>query len=173
VSGYRAFVFKTTAFAALLILLVSLGGASSSAGDAKARPTASPPRMQFDLRALGEETKGRARSVGWVQLQQNLRAKERAVVKARLNDICPADGFGAYLEVRAYYPSESDSAYSYKTAQDARGCRADAKRVVLRTGWVSSPYRVTVRLREFDQEAGDIAFGDADVVEYTPQELSG
>ncbi len=127
--------------------------------------------VKFDLRAAGTETKGRARSAGGVQLQQNHRGKERAVVKARLNDICPPDGYGAYLQLRVYYPSDADSAYSSASAEDTRGCSADSQDVLLRTGWVADPYRVSIRLYEYDADSGDIANRDAETVFYEPTQL--
>ena len=106
-----------------------------------------------------------------MQLQQNHRGLRRAVVKARLNDICPADSYGAYLQVRAYYPSSSSVAYSSGDAKDVRGCPAGAKDVVVRTGWVADPYKITVRLYEYDADTGDIANADAASVEFTPNQF--
>jgi hypothetical protein len=126
---------------------------------------------RFDLRAAGSETQGRARSVGTVDLQMSRnKQKDRAVVRARLNDICPQDGFGAYLEVRIYYATNG-TGYSSSRGSDTRGCRAKAKRVVLKTGFVKGAYRVTVRLFEYDAEAGNIAFLDEGQTEWTTQEL--
>jgi hypothetical protein len=131
------------------------------------------PRLKFELKAKGEETKGRARAVGTVQLQMNNRGKQRAVVKARLNDFCPPDGYGAYLQVRAYYRTDASVAYSSDEASDTRGCEAAGKDVVLRTGWTRNSYKITIRLHEYNAGTGDIATLDRDSVEYAPEDLSG
>jgi hypothetical protein len=133
--------------------------------------SAKPPQVGFDLRAKGEETRGKARATGKVRLQSNSRGLRRAVVKGRVNDVCPKDGFRAHLEVRAYHPTDASVAYSSDSAEDPRGCRAAAKEVVLKTGWVDSPYKITIQLYEVDAEAGNIAFRDEVRVEYTPDQL--
>lgn len=154
------------------LLAATLVAGSALAG-LTAASSAGAPRAAFDLRAKGVETQGRARAVGTVQLQTNTAGRQRAVVKAFLNDVCPKDGFGAYLEVRAYYPSSATLAYSTRRAKDIRGCRAPAKRVTVKTGWVDHPYEIEIHLYEYDDETGDIAFNDDALVEYTPAQLGG
>jgi hypothetical protein len=154
---------------ALRLLTVLVAGATLAGWAATS--SAKVPKVGFDLRAKGEETRGKARAVGKIQLQSNKKGLRRAVVKGRLNDVCPKDGFRAYLQVRAYYPTDASVAYSSDFAEDPRGCKAPAKDVVLKTGWVDSPYKITIQLYEFDAEAGNIAFRDEARVEYTPDDL--
>jgi hypothetical protein len=96
---------------------------------------------------------------------------EKAVVTARLNDICPGDGHGAYLNLRAYYPSDATLSYASVTKYDQRGCKADAKTVTLKTNWVEDPYEIEIQLYEYDQESGNIAFTDEDRVEFSPSQF--
>jgi hypothetical protein len=154
-------------------LLVATLVAGSALAGLTAASSAGAPRVRFDLKAQGIETTGRARAVGTVQLQTNNAGRQRAVVKAYLNDVCPKDGFGAYLEVRAYYPSSATLSYSSRRAKDIRGCRARAKKVTVKTGWVDRPYEIEIHLYEYDDETGDIAFNDDALVEYTPSQLGG
>jgi hypothetical protein len=134
----------------------------------------------FDLKSEGVETRGRAHSVGTIQLQERVFKKkkmglmQRAVIRGWLNDICPEDGFGAYLELRAYYHDpDATLAYSSKRKYDTRGCHADRKNVVIRTGWVKDPYKIEIQLYEYDAETGDIAFEDEQEIEYSPGQLGG
>jgi hypothetical protein len=133
------------------------------------------PKIGFDLRAKGVETKGLARSVGYLKLDYKpSHRKVRVVVKGTLNDVCPKDGHGAYLEIRAYYNNpDATLAYSSDRAADTRNCKPGPIKVALRTGYVRDPYEIELQLYEYDNETGDIAFNDEARVEYTLDQLGG
>lgn len=124
-------------------------------------------RERYRLKSAGDETPGRAISKGKVVLKKlylkKNRIRYRVIIKGRLNDICPADGYGAYLNLRAY---NGPGTYSSGLASDQRGCETDAKRVRVKTGKFDYyPTRVTVSLYEYDDETGDIAFEDRQIKE--------
>jgi hypothetical protein len=169
-------MLKRSLVTALLASALFAGAVATSTADAPPRDTYQRAvKLGFDLRATNVETKGRARAVGTVQLRRKYTKKrgllEKAVVTARLNDICPGDGHGAYLNLRAYYPSDATLSYSSDTKSDQRGCKADAKRVTVKTGWVEDPYEIEIQLYEFDWESGNIAFTDEDRVQYSPSQF--
>jgi len=146
--------------------------AALAAGSAFAAVTttssAEPPLVRFDLQTKTVATQGRARAVGTVQLQSNQYGQWRGVLKGRLNDICPPDRYGAYLEIDVYH---SRTGLNRRSAEDVRGCEADAKDVELKTPWDNGPFKVVIRLYEYDAQTGDFAPADAVRVEYSPAQL--
>ncbi len=70
----------------------------------------------FDFRTPVFVNDGRAHTWGLA----SFKSARRVVLTGRLNDECPGDGFGAYLEVVAYL--EGDGSLRY-TAKDTGGCK--------------------------------------------------
>jgi len=124
-------------------------------------PAAAKPH-QINWKTKTQETKGHAVVHGtwrWQRKYTKHAVKVRAIFQGRLDDKCPGDGFGAYLDMRIYYGD--GSSYSSDEAYDVRECTAKkALSVVLRTGWVRDGYKVGLHLYEYDREAGDIAWDD-------------
>jgi hypothetical protein len=122
-------------------------------------------KHNIDWKTKAQESKGRAIAKGVVRIEHKYTKhgiKRRVVFEGRLDDRCPADGYGAYLNLRFYYDDGSDgTAYADATASDERDCDAKkARRIVLRTGWVRDGYAVSLQLYKYDRETGDITFGD-------------
>lgn len=138
------------------------------------------PKIGFQLKAKGgksAETVGAAKARGRIRIEYKpSRRKYRLVLHGKVDDVCPKDGFGAVLEMRAYV-SDPDATLSYysKQVSDARKCPPDPRRVAMATSWIrisENPiYKVELHLYEYDADRGDIAFDDDAFVEYSPSQL--
>ena len=164
-------MIKRAAIVSILAICMTLAaGAVSSA----------TPKLGFQLRAKGgpnAETVGAAMGRGKVQVEYKPAGRKyRVVMHGKVDDICPKDGFGTVLELRAYV-SDPDAtlAYHSQRVEDARKCPPKPKAFSVATSWIrisETPiYKVEIQLYEYDAQAGDIAFEDEARVEYSPSQL--
>ena len=64
-------------------------------------------RNNFDLRTGTSVTKGHAH--GWGHI--TFHSARRVTGEVSLNDVCPADGLGAYIDIYVYYRNGTQSVY--------------------------------------------------------------
>ena len=95
-----------------LVPLIAAGVLAAAAPAADAEVNRS-----FDFRTPVFVNEGRAHTWGLA----SFKSARRVVLTGRLNDECPGDGFGAYLDVTAYQEGSGlDLRY---TAKDVGGCK--------------------------------------------------
>lgn len=83
--------------------------------------TASVARS-FDIStALGGPHAGQARAIGTVTFQ----SAKTVVIAGRIRDVCPADGAGAYLQVRIVLEKSINNVIFRSVGADANGCGPD------------------------------------------------
>jgi hypothetical protein len=141
------FAKKTTVCAVAAGALVSAGIAAgpASAGAAK----------HFDLTTGTTQTKGKARGVGTVEFV----GPQRVAIRGRINDICPADGYGAYIEFKLNFVG---GGYARRVVSDQRKCEASPKTFSFTTPRFGHRVKsVGVTVIELDQQPGGVVPGDA------------
>jgi hypothetical protein len=133
---------KTTACAIAAGAL--LAAAPATAGAAKS----------FDLTTGTAATPGKARGVGTVAFV----GPQRVRITGRINDICPADGYGAYIEFKLNFRG---GGYATRVISDQRKCEAKPKTFAFTTPKFGHRVKsVGVTVIELDHDHGD-AVGDA------------
>jgi len=109
----------------------------------------------FDLTAGTTATPGNARGVGTV----NFLGPQRVAVKGTINDICPKDGYGAYVEFKFNFKG---GGYATRVVSDQRKCKAKPKAFAFTTPkFGHRVVSVGVTVIEIDQAAGGDRIGDA------------
>jgi hypothetical protein len=135
---------RLTALAACALALAA-SGTVAEAAQAKA----------FDLWTSTSLTPGRAHGYGQVTFITNRRVR----VSGHINDICPADGYGAYVELKVNFVG---GGYATTVRSDTATCGGGAKGYRFTTP--RFPRRVKsvgVTVIELDNDNGQITPGDA------------
>jgi opacity protein-like surface antigen len=97
--------------------LAALTAAGAAAALAAPAAHAAPVTRSFDIRTAAALTPGYAHMYGNVTFI----SKTKATITGRINDVCPEDGLGAYVNITAFYGS-SESQDNY-VAKDTQGCK--------------------------------------------------
>ena len=134
---------KTTALALGIGALTAIAPASALAAQG------------FDLTTGTTQTPGKARGVGTVEFL----GAQRLHVKGTINDICPKDGYGAYIEFKLNFKG---GGYATRVISDQRKCKAAAKSFSFTTPKFGHRIKsVGVTVIELDQQPGGAVPGDA------------
>ncbi|WP_328993541.1 hypothetical protein OG394_04325 [Kribbella sp. NBC_01245] len=120
----------------------------------------------FDLRSEWGSEPHNGQAHAWGTLTWHNTTK--VVVTGRINDICPGDNYGAYIEYRAYYMN-GGYATEFGAAYDAGGCRdegGDGKafepiEIAVSPRWIKYLHLCVV---EFDRQTQD--YGNTDCENY-------
>ena len=138
---------KTTA---LVLAASALGGAGVAAV-----PATASAAKRFDLTTGTSATPGKARgagSVGFVGTQQ-------VTIRGSINDICPKDGYGAYIEFKINFKG---GGYATRVISDQRKCAEKPKSFSFTTPKFGHRVKsVGVTVIELDQQPGGAVPGDA------------
>lgn len=109
----------------------------------------------FDLVAGTAVTPGSARAAGSVTFPGAKVVK----MTGKLNDRCPKDGYGAYIEFKVNFVG---GGYGTKTFSDTRTCGAAAKSIAFKKTFPRKIKSVGVTVIELDQlGGGQVRAGDA------------
>jgi hypothetical protein len=109
----------------------------------------------FDLTAGTAATKGNARGVGTVDFL----GPQKVRVQGTINDICPKDGYGAYIEFKFNFKG---GGYATRVISDQRKCKAAPKHFAFTTPkFGHRVMNVGVTVIELDQTSGGSVPGDA------------
>lgn len=109
----------------------------------------------FDLTTSTAATPGQARGVGTVDFL----GPQRVHVKGTINDICPKDGYGAYIEFKMNFKG---GGYATRVISDQRKCKASPKGFDFTTPkFGHRVVSVGVTVIEIDQRPGGDVPGDA------------
>jgi hypothetical protein len=131
-------------------IALACGALAVSAGPAAAGAT-----KHFDLTAGTAQTKGKARGVGNVTFL----GPQRVKIAGRINDICPADGYGAYIEFKLNFKG---GGYATRVISDQRKCEASPKSFSFTTPKFGHRVKsVGVTVIELDQQPGGAVPGNA------------
>jgi hypothetical protein len=128
--------------------LIGLGLLLAAAPAARAEANRS-----FDFRTPAWTNEGTAHTWGMASFKSG----RRVVLTGRINDECPADGYGAYLDVIVHKQTGSDLTYQ---AKDVGGCKD--KDGVAYSFDISAGSRITsllLRLKECDDPGKDYCGG--------------
>lgn len=128
------------------IALSSAALLASSAGIAEAKG--------FDLWTSTAATKGRAHGYGSLTFPNAKTVK----VNGKINDICPADGFGAYIEFKVNF---SGGGYGVKRYADRQTCKKGAVPFAFTQAFTKKVKSVGVTVIELDDKGGTMRVGDA------------
>jgi hypothetical protein len=143
--------------AATAVVLASLGfGASVASANVTAH---------FNLLAGTEHTPGKARAVGAISYL----GPKKFDISGRIDDICPKDGYGAYLYVEATFADGSQKLMRIK--KDARDCdaRGTVPFSVTRTlGRKITMLNVTVQEEDRSNPDGLMRGGDVSAMNFWP-----
>ena len=125
--------------------IVSAVAASALTGVA-ASPAAADVVRPYDLYTSKVQTAGQAHVYGNVRFLSN----GNVAITGNLNDVCPEDGYGAYVYFTNYIENGN-----YYTDQDTRGCKVAAS-IPFSVTYTRKSYEarideVHVLLREYDQ----------------------
>jgi hypothetical protein len=86
-------------------------------------------------------------------------SKTRAKIAGHINDICPKDGYGAYIEFKVNFVG---GGYGRTVRQDTATCGGAAKRFSFKTPKTSHKIKsVGVTVIELDYQNGVLTPGDA------------
>jgi hypothetical protein len=138
---------RRTCMTALAASLVALGASGTAAGAAQAKA--------FDLWTGTAITPGKAHGYGSVSFI----AARKVRVAGHINDICPADGYGAYIEFKVNFVG---GGYATTVRKDTAKCGGAAK--AFRFTTPRFPRRVKsvgVTVIELDNQPGGVVPGDA------------
>ena len=120
-----------------------------------AAPASAGPKKSFNLTTGTAATKGKARGVGTVDFI----GPQRVKIAGRVNDICPGDGYGAYIEFKLNFKG---GGYATRVISDQRKCEASAKTFSFTTPKFGKRVKsVGVTVIELDQQPGGAVPGDA------------
>jgi hypothetical protein len=124
-----------------------------AAGVLTAAPAAhAEVNRSFDFRTPVFVNEGRAHTWGLA----SFKSARRVVLTGRLNDECPGDGFGAYLNVTAYQLGGGSLQY---LAKDIGGCK-DKDGIAYSFDIRSSPREITsLRLKLYECDTDGICGG--------------
>jgi hypothetical protein len=131
---------------------------------AAAAPTAhAEVNRSFDFRTPVFVNDGRAHTWGLA----SFKSARRVVLTGRLNDECPADGYGAYLDVTAY--QEGGGLNLRYTAKDIGGCK-DKDGIAYSFDIRSSTRKITslsLKLYECDTDGVCGGYGNEKIVSFS------
>jgi hypothetical protein len=131
-------------------IALAAGALAVTAGPASAGAT-----KHFDLTTGTAQTPGKARGVGNVTFL----GPQRLKIAGRVNDICPADGYGAYIEFKLNFRG---GGYATRVISDQRKCEAKPKTFSFTTPKFGHRVKsVGVTVIELDQQSGGAIPGDA------------
>ena len=135
--------------------LALAAGALATAGLAAAPATAGAAKG-FNLTTGTSITKGKAHGVGSIAFV----GPQRVRITGSINDICPGDGYGAYIEFKLNFKG---GGYATRVISDQRKCEAKApKRFAFTTPKFGHRVKsVGVTVIELDQQPGGAVPGDA------------
>jgi hypothetical protein len=115
---------------------------------------AAPVTRSFDFRTASGFTDGFAHAYG----NLTFTTRNKATLTGRLNDNCPEDGLGAYLDVTVFYGSGGQDVYH---AKDAQGCK-DKDGVAYSFTFASAQGISSVRLILREKDVNGSKVGDDD-----------
>jgi hypothetical protein len=122
---------------------------------AAAAPATASAAKGFDLTTGTSATPGQARGVGTVAFVSSQRVK----IRGSINDICPKDGYGAYIEFKINF---AGGGYATRVISDQRKCAAKPKPFAFTTPKFGHRVKsVGVTVIELDQQPGGAVPGDA------------
>ena len=122
---------------------------------AAAAPATASAAKGFDLTTGKSITPGQAHGYGSVAFI----APQRVKVAGHINDICPKDGYGAYIEFKMNFVG---GGYATRVISDQRKCQAKAKAFSFTTPKFGHKIKsVGVTVIELDQQPGGVVPGDA------------
>lgn len=132
--------------AALAVLALASGSLVAQAPAAHAAINQS-----FDLETIagGEPDDGSAHAWGTVSWQN----RSKVVITGRINDRCPADGYGAYMDIWIWF-ANGDAVAKLDVAADDAGCTASSNGVAFSPVTHDANRRISrveFRLREINQ----------------------
>jgi hypothetical protein len=146
----RSLTSATRKTAALALAAGALGAGAIAAAPATAGPT-----KGFKLTTGTSATPGKAKGVGTVEFL----GPQRVKIAGRVNDICPGDGYGAYIEFKLNFKG---GGYATRVISDQRKCKAAAKTFSFTTPKFGKRVKsVGVTVIELDQQSGGAVPGDA------------
>src|SRR4051812_21961583 len=127
-----------------------------AAGALAAAAPASAATKGFDLTTGTSATKGQAHGYGTVDFI----GPQRVKVAGKINDICPADGYGAYIEFKFNFKG---GGYATRVISDQRKCEVKkAKAFAFTTPKFGHNIKsVGVTVIELDKQPGGLVPGDA------------
>ncbi len=106
----------------------------------------------YNLTAGAQVTKGKAHAKGTVTFP----AAKRVKVSGTVNDICPADGYGAYIEFKVNFVG---GGYATSVYRDTDKCKAKANKYAFNRAFPKRVKSVGVTLIEIDADTDKV--GDA------------
>ena len=122
---------------------------------AAAAPATAGAAKGFNLTTGTSITKGKARGVGTIAFV----GPQRVRIAGRVNDICPGDGYGAYIEFKLNFKG---GGYATRVISDQRKCEAKPKGFAFTTPKFGHRVKsVGVTVIELDQRSGGPVPGDA------------
>jgi hypothetical protein len=112
--------------------MLSAGAATVLAGALIGAPAFGADARPFDLYSGTEHSKGNSHAYGTVEFDR----RGTAFIQGWINDICPKDGHGAYLEIWATYGPKGSISGRFQpvwTVKDTTGCTEPGHKFALRT----------------------------------------
>jgi hypothetical protein len=130
--------------------------AGAFAAVAAAAPASASAAKGFNLTTGTSITKGKAHGAGSIAFI----GPQRVRITGRINDLCPGDGYGAYIEFKINFKG---GGYATRVISDQRKCEAKApKRFAFTTPRFGHRVKsVGVTVIELDQQPGGAVPGDA------------
>lgn len=112
-----------------------------------AAPSAAKPIKKFSVKTTANSSPGVAHAYGTIHFF----AKRKVRITGRINDICPADGYGAYV---TFYVNYGQYSNVYRKRKDTSGCENSGKAYDFIVRAPSKVVSVRVSVSEYDADRG-------------------
>lgn len=136
---------RTTLLTATAVALLATGSAGAATASARS----------FDLTTAKGANGGQAHGYGSVAFV----APRKVAIRGRINDMCPKDGYGAYIEFKVNFRG---GGYATVVRKDTTTCKtAHGVGYSLTQAFPKRVASVGVTVIELDQKSGGVVPGDA------------